>query len=165
MATPNVIIPLMEGMVSTMPTTGAQAASEWVKACKSLMRLTANRDQTDWEFEASADVDETANVILSAVGTVYAILIGTNSADSERDWFIITDATSNTFDGTAALDNTDLYAYQLPAAGTDGTEELHGQVFYNGLPMATGICLGADGRDGTNPAADDIRAWILYRTA
>lgn len=166
MATPNVIIPVMEGMISTMPTTAGQAASEWVKAVKSLLRLTRNRDLTDWEFVASADVDESANVILAAVGTVYSVLVGTNSADAEVDWFVITNATSNTFDGTAALDNTDLVAYALPAAATDGTEEVHVALWEpSGLPMATGICLGADGQDGTNPATDDIRAWILYRTA
>lgn len=165
MATPNVIIPMMEGMVSTMATTASQAAAEWVKACKSLLRMTRNRDLTDWEFVASADVDETGNAILAAVGTVYAVLIGTNSADAEVDWFVVTNATSNTFDGTAALDNTDFVAYALPAAATDGTEEVHGLIFYNGLPCSTGITVAADGQDGTNPATDDVRCWILYRTA
>lgn len=164
MATPTVIIPMLEGMVSTMASTATQAAGEWIKDVKSLLYLTRNRDLTDWEFEASADVDETGNVVRSGASTVYAILWGTNSADAERDFAVLSDATSNTLDGTAALDNDDIDVYQLPAAATDGTEEVHGRVFLNGVPCPTGITLAADGRDGTNPAADDVRAWIVYRT-
>jgi hypothetical protein len=26
------------------------------------------------------------------------------------------------------------------------------------------MCIGADGQDGTDPATDDLRAWVLYRT-
>lgn len=163
MAAPNIVIPAIEGLVSTMPTNAPQAVSEWIKDVKSLLRLTSLRDQTDWTFVASADIDETANVILAAAGTVYALLIGTNSADSEADFVCLTNDTSNTFDGTAALDNTDVFVYQLPAVATDGTEEFSGFVFPNGIPCGTGISLGADGRDGTNPAVDDIRGWILYR--
>lgn len=162
---PSTLIPAIEGMISTMPTNAPQSVGEWIKDVKSLLRLTSLRDRTDWAFQASADVDESANVIIAAAATVYAVLVGTNSADAEADWFVITNATSNTFDGTAALDNTDFVAFALPIAGTDGTEEFHGMVFPQGLPCGTGISLGADGMDGTNPAADDIRAWILYREA
>lgn len=161
----NTLLPAIEGMVSTMPTNAPQAVGEWIKDVKSLMRLTSLRDQSDWAFECSTDVDESANVVRSGASTVYALLIGTNSADSEADIFCLTNATSNTFDGTAALDNTDRLAFNIPAAATDGTEEFWGFVFPNGIPCATGLCLGADGEDGTNPAADDIRAWVLYREA
>lgn len=162
---PNTLLPMIEGLVSTMPTNAPQAVGEWIKEVKSLLRLTAIRDQADWAFEASADVDQTGNAIRTGASTVYAVLVGTVSADAERDWFVITDAASNTFDGTAALDNDDLVAYELPAAGTAGTEEFHGMVFPQGVPCATGITVSADGRDGTDPAADDVRCWILYREA
>lgn len=166
MAAPDTLIPQIEGLLSTVPTTATQMVGEWLKDVKSLLRMTGNRDKDDWAFTMSADVDETGNVINSGAATVYAVLAGTNSADAEIDFFAITDDTSNTFDGTAALDNGDVVVYALPAAATDGTEELH-SVFFNpaGRPMASGIVLSADGQDGTNPAANDIRAWILYRTA
>lgn len=159
------LLPQIDGMIATMPTTAAQAVGKWLEQVKSQLRLTSVRDQTDWAFECSTDVDETGNAVRTGASTVYALLIGTNSADAERDIFCLTDAASNTFDGSAALDNDDLFTYQLPAAGTDGTEELHGHVFSQGIPCGTGITLSADGRDGTNPAADDVRAWILYREA
>jgi len=152
-------------MVSTMATTALQPVAEWIKDCKSLLRLTQNRDYTDWAFAASADIDETGNVVLAAAATLYAVLIGTVSADAELDWVCITNATSNTFDGTAALDNGDFIAFALPAAATAGTEEFHSLIIPEGLVMGTGLTTAADGQDGTNPATDDIRAWVLYRTA
>lgn len=161
----NTLLPAIEGLVSTMPTNAPQAVAEWIKDVKSLMRLTSLRDQSDWAFQASNDVDESANVIASAASTVYALLIGTVSADAEGDIFCLTNDTSNTFDGTAALDNGDRLAFNIPDAATAGTEEFHGFVFPSGIPCGTGVCLGADGEDGTNPATDDIRAWILYREA
>lgn len=161
----NTLLPAIEGMVSTMPTNAPQAVGEWIKDVKSLMRLTSLRDQSDWAFECSTDVDESANVVRSGASTVYALLIGTVSADAEGDIFVLTNDTSNTLDGTAALDNGDRLAYNIPDAATAGVEEFHGFVFPNGIPCDTGICLGADGEDGTNPAANDVRAWILYREA
>ena len=78
------------------------------------------------------------------------------------------DADSNTFDGTAALDNNDIIVIQPRAAATDGTPEYVGMVFVGGpdtlgFPLDTGLSIGADGNDGTNPAADDLRVWVLYR--
>ena len=159
------LIPEIEGMVSTMPTNAPQAVAEWIKDVKSLLRLTVNRDRSDWVFEASADVDESANVVRSGASTLYAVLFGTVSADAEIDWVCITDATSNTFDGTAALDNTDIAVLALPACATAGTEEFHSWLKPEGLIMGTGLTIGADGQDGTNPATNDIRAWVLYREA
>lgn len=160
---PNTLLPAIEGLVSTMPTNAPQAVAEWIKDVKSLLRLTSLRDQTDWAFEASADIDESANVIRSGASTVYALLIGTVSADAEADFVCLTNDTSNTYDGTAALDNVDVFVFNVPVAATAGTEEFHGFVFPNGIPCATGISLGADGLDGTNPATNDLRGWILYR--
>ena len=80
----------------------------------------------------------------------------------------IFDEDSNTFDGTAALSNTAIAVIQPRAAGTDGTPEYVGLALIGGpdtlgFPLDTGLSIGADGRDGTNPAADDIRVWTLYR--
>lgn len=162
---PNTLLPMIEGLVSTMPTNAPQSVAEWIKDVKSLLRLTQLRDQSDWAFEASPDVDESANVIRSGASTVYALLIGTVSADAEADFVCLTNDTSNTFDGTAALDNVDVFVFNVPAAATAGTEEFHGFVFPKGIPCGTGVSLGADGNDGTNPATNDLRAWILYREA
>lgn len=165
MPAPHVIIPLMEGLVSTMPTNASQRVATWVELCKAIMRQQALRENTDWEFAVSTDIDETGNVVRSGASTLYAGLIGTDSADAEVDWVVVTNATSNTLDGTAALDNTDFFVFELPAAATDGTEEFHSFVIPEGLVLGTGFTVAADGQDGANPAANDIRGWFLYRSA
>lgn len=169
MPAPHQIIPIMEGLISTMPTTASQVAGEWVNMCKSVMRMVVHRNLTNWNFMALSDIDQdgaaetNAAPLLTAV-ELYGALIATNSADAEADWVLFADADSDTFDGTAALDNDAVAVIQLPVAAVDGTEELHGVVWPAGLPLATGLTVSADGRDGTNPALDDIRGWILFRS-
>ena len=162
---PSTLIPTIEGMVSTMPTNAPQSVAEWIKDVKSLLRLTSLRDQSDWAFSAINDVDETADVIRSGASTVYALLIANVNADSETNFFCLSNATSNTFAGESLLDDDDVFAFQIPAAATSGTEEFHGFIFPAGILCGTGICLGADGRAGTSPGADEVRAWVLYREA
>lgn len=166
MPAPEVVIPLMEGMVGSIAN-GKETASLWVKMCKEIMLATTHKDQTDWSFGCSEDVDESANDIETG-GVLYGLLIGQNSADAENDVFaVVADADGTyTFDGTAAIDNTALFMYNLPAAATDNTEELHPFIFPMGIDISgtNHMCFGADGEDGTNPAANDIRAWYLIRT-
>mgnify|MGYP001566744775 FL=1 len=157
----------LDSLLSIVPSANSiqnQAVSEWIKACKKLMLSTSTlRSATDWNFVAQNDVDQTGDNILTGVGTFYAVLVSTNSADAEEDFFACTDAATNTFDGTAALDNTDFLVFNLDAAATDGTEEYHGVIWENGRALATGLTVAADGEDGTDPALDDIRCWTLYR--
>ena len=170
MPSPSALIPVMEGMVSTQAT-GARGRMEpalWVEMMKLLLRATGARDETDFEFALADDVDQTANVISAAATFILGVLVEQDASDAERDWVVATDADSNTFDGTAALDNDDVILIQPRATGTDGTPEYVGVAIVGGpdtlgFPLDTGLSLGADGRDGADPAADDIRAWILYR--
>ena len=170
MPSPQAIIPVLEGMVSTQATGagGRQEVGLWVEMCKALLRAPGIREETDIQFVLADDVDETANVIDAGATHVLAVLVETDSADAERDWVAITDADSNTFDGTLALDNDDIIVIQPRAAATDGTPEYVGMVFVGGpdtlgFPLDIGLSIGADGRDGTNPAVDDLRVWVLYR--
>jgi hypothetical protein len=163
MPAPHVIFPVLEGIVGSL--SGAtQPVALWVKQMKEIMLCGTNKDQTDWELATSEDVDQSVNVISASAVDVYGVLISTNSADAEADWFVMTDTAAGDFDGTAALDNDDLWVFQIPAAATDGTEEFHPFTFPKGINFPAGLDLGADGRDGTNPAADDIRAWVIYRS-
>ncbi len=163
MPAPHLIIPRMEGFVSTQTGVQRQGVQLWVEAMKAIMSASSLRDQTNWNFDGSADVDESANNALNGAGTLYGVLISTDSADTEIDFVCINDNTSNTFDGTAALDNEDIWTTALPAAATDGTREYHGFTMPTGIAFATGITIGADGVDGTNPATNDLHAWLVYR--
>ena len=170
MPSPQAILPVLEGMVSTQAT-GARGRMEpalWVETMKLLLRATGGRDETDFEFALADDVDESANVVSAAATFVFGALIEQDASDAERDFVAIFDEDSNTFDGTAALSNTAIAVIQPRAAGTDGTPEYVGLALIGGpdtlgFPLDTGLSIGADGRDGTNPAADDIRVWTLYR--
>ena len=164
MPAPEVVIPHLEGTVGQIAG-GKESAALWVKQMKEIMLLTVHKDQTDWSFGVSEDVDESANDIETG-GVLYGLLIGTNSADAELDFFAVVDDADGTytFDGTAALDNTVNYVTTLPAAATDGTEELHPFTFPEGISFTNHMVFGADGQDGTNPATSDIRAWYLIRT-
>lgn len=169
MASPHQIIPMMEGMVSTMSTIGSQVAGDWVRMMKQVMHRVSIRDETDWEFMALSDIDEDGAAETNAAPLIsctmlYGALIGTNSADAELDWVQFADADTDTFAGGSALDNDVLAILELPAAATDGTEELHAAIWPGGLICATGLTVSADGQDGTNPAADDIRGWVVFRT-
>lgn len=170
MPSPQAILPVLEGMVSTQATGagGRQEVGLWVELMKALLRAPGIRDETDLQFVLADDVDQTGNVIDAGATHILGILVETDSADAERDWVAITDADSNTFDGTAALDNDDVILIQPRAAGTDGTPEYVGMVFVGGpdtlgFPLDTGLTISADGRDGADPAADDLRVWVLYR--
>ena len=166
MPSPSAIFPVLEGLVGTTATgsAGGQEIGAWVRMCKvALTEIQAFRDATGFLFVLADDVDQTANVI-DAAGTFFnAILIEQDASDAERDWVVVTDADSNTFDGTAALDNDDILAYQPAATATNDTPEYAGIVVVPQIVLGTGLSVGADGRDGADPAADDIRCWILYR--
>jgi len=160
---------MMEGMVSTMSTIGSQVAGDWVRMMKQVMHRVSLRDETDWEFMALSDIDEdgaaeTNAAPLITATAIYGLLIGTNSADAELDWVAVFDADTTTFAGESALANTCAAVLELPAVATDGTEELSAAIWPGGLPLATGLTICADGEDGTGPAADDIRGWVLFRT-
>jgi len=158
-----VVIPQLEGFVGSLTGVEQRDGAAFVEMCKYIMRQETLRNATDWNFTGSADVDESANNVLNGAGTLFGVLIGTDSADAELDLVVINDNTSNTLDGTAALDNEDIFATILPAAATDGTREYHPYLFPEGIAYATGITIGADGDDGTNPAANDIHAYLVYR--
>ena len=165
---PHELFPLMEGLIGTMlagsTKVATQAVSEWVSECKRIMLLHGNRDLTDWEFLAVPDVDQTA-VDIATGARLYGLLIGQLSADASPDVVVVTDDA----DGTLAVAAADAISvatlqYTVPAAGTDLTEEYWPVNYPAGVSFATHMCIGADGQDSTNPATDDIRAWVLYRT-
>ena len=159
------IWPNLEGIVSQQSGT-SQRVAMWVELCKAVMRSDVLKSKDDWAFTSSTDVDQTGNDVETGA-RLYGLLVATNSADAETD-FIVADDDSDgtvTLDGTAALVNTVQFAYNIPAAATDGVEEFHPFVFPEGLPFTDHMVFAADGRDGTDPATDDIRVWALYRTA
>ena len=168
MATPAAIFPVLEGLAGVVPATGTQVVGEWIANLKQVLRSSPHRTYTDYAFQALSDIDEdgaveTNTAPLTTATSVYGLLLGTVATDAERDWVVVADADTLTFDGTAALANTVMAALQLAAAGT-GLESFEAVVWPNGIPLATGLTIAADGRDGANPAANDIRGWVLYRS-
>lgn len=157
------VFPLMETLNSLAGTT--QRVAAWTEAAKKLMLSDALKGYSDWEFVSSVDIDESANNIRSGVGTFYGCVIAYNAATAGGDLLCVTNDTSNTFSGAAALDAGDFLAYSLPAAATEDTEEFHTILIPSGFYFDTGLTVGADAQGGTNPGTDDVRGWFLYRTA
>lgn len=157
------VIQTMEGAMSSIASMDEPVAI-WLKNMKEVMLQHSLKDETDWVFTAGEDVDQDTLAILAAACDVYGLVIGSVSADAERDWFVMTDIAAGDFDGTAALDNDDLWIYQIPACATAGSEEFWPHVFPKGINFPAGLDVLADGRDGTNPAANDIRCWVVYRS-
>lgn len=164
MPAPHVLFPNIEGVLGSIAETN-QAVADWIRMAKITMLSASNRSQTDWQFTGSVDIDETGNAVRSAASTLYGFVIAYNAATAAGDLLAITNATSNTFDGSAALDATDLLVINLPAATTEGTEEFHCVMIPEGKVMGTGLTVAADAQGGTNPADDDVRGWFLYREA
>ena len=168
MATPSAIYPVLEGLAGVVPATGTQVVGEWTAALKQILRAWPHRTYTDYALIALSDIDEdgsaeTNAAPLTTATSVYGLLVGTVSTDSERDWVVVADADSITFAGESAYANTVMAALQLAAAGT-GLESFEGMIWPDGIPLATGLSICADGRDGTGPAANDIRGWVLFRS-
>lgn len=170
MSAPEVVIPLMEGHLGALANS-KQNVALFVKMMKLIMLSDSNRTQTDWTFTAIEDIDETSAATATAPesgATLYGILVGQKSADTSEDYLAICDDADGTIAAFAAGDTrvTDVPGIQirLMPATTDLTEEYWPYVFPAGIPFAAYMSFVADGEDGTNPATDDIRAWVLYRT-
>lgn len=165
MAFPHELIPRLEGLAGIIAARSPAAVDSqeiitWVEMCKQVMRQEAVRGLSTWEFTRSTDVDESANQIITNACTVYAVLIESNAAAADR--VSLTNATSNTYDDTAALDAGDLLVLHANSSGTEATERWTGYVFPSGVTFDTALSVGADGIGGTNPAADDIDLFVLY---
>ncbi len=169
MSTPHEILPRMEGILGTVPNADQAAAGLVVKLAREIMLNAANKDQTDWEFRAISDIDEsvtTSDNSFESGARLYVLLIGQASADASADVVTVTDDADGAVTVAADSDvvSVPVLAYKVPVAATDGTEELWPLVFPKGVAFTNYMSFGADGADGTNPATDDLRGWVLYRT-
>jgi len=161
----SVVIPQLEGVVSTVPSNATQTAMLWVDMCKQIMRQDGLRDKTDWAFTVSDDPDATANDVEDGA-VLYGALIDQASSDASQDSVVFT----NDADGTLAVAIADQCSvptllYKVPAAGTDGTSEYWPLLFPKGIAFANHMCFGADGEDGTDADTGDLRGYLLYRTS
>ena len=160
---------VIDGLVGTMAISAkaGQKVAAFCQTCKDIVRMSGNRNVTDWKFQGLSDIDqdgsaETGATDLIAATYVYALLVGSVGDDAEIDWVALYDADSATFDGTAALSNSVFGVKAIPLGTT--VEDYHvAFVDHAGFALATGLTVAADGQDGTNPATDDMRGWILYR--
>ena len=189
MATPQQIIPKLEGMVGYMigsadggSVQGNSIVTEWVKLVKLLLEGPNFRYLTDFEFVLSDDVDSTGVVIDTSATHFIAGLIETAGAftTDATGWVGWSDADSDTVDFSGADDNDimlKVHTGSVAATGvseftpvicmagiggsTDGTTTTYSDA---GISLAIGLTVAADGDDGTEIAADAVRVWTLYRT-
>jgi hypothetical protein len=172
MPLPETLIPTMEGTVGSLAG-GKQPISTWLQACKAVMKSGRNRNNDHWEFSSFLDIDETSAAptasSIAAGATIYGLLIGQNSSDASEDILAICEDGDGAIAAFSAADtivaNTNKIVIQIPAAAVDGTEDLTAYLFFPGITFTTFAAIVADGYDGTNPAADDIRVWVLYTSA
>jgi len=162
MPAPYTLFPEIEGTIGSLAG-GEQSVALWVKMIKEVMLSAGNKDQTDWQFTYDASVVEAASVISATAVDVYGILISNINADGEQKFFVMTDTAAGAFAGEAALDNDDMWVYQVPAVATVGVAEYWPHIFPKGINFPAGLDLAADGRDGTAMVAADIKAWVVYR--
>jgi len=169
MPTPHALFPFIEGTLGSIPSTQIQTQqfTDWYRYVRQVMLSADLRTKTDWEFFHVASVLPAGSIVGAAdlgANIVYGLLVSTNSADAERDQFFLGEAAAAAaFSGVAVPANTAVFMYQIPAAATAGTREWHPFVFPQGIPCAAGPEVAADGRDGTDPAANAISVWVLLR--
>jgi len=166
MPAPYEVFPRLAGIVGSVAGAG-QCVADWLQMCRMIMHSASNKDKTDWQIYYGYIVPAGgAGMIEALTSTVYAMLVGNVSANAELDWIVIDDDAGGgaTFDGTAGLVNTVKAVHQIPACAVAGVEEFQAFVYPLGLVVTTDLLIMADGRDGTDTGATDVRVWLLYRT-
>ena len=184
MATPQQIIPKLEGMVGYMTGSadggsiqGSTVVTEWVRMLKALLEGPDFRYLTDLEFLLLDDVDTTGENISDATHVIAALIeMVTTIATDGAGWITFEDAQSITFAGTAALNNAVVAVVHVSDVTTTGTSEFTPAIWLAGkadggaysttgldLPN-TGLCVSGDGNDAGAFAANACRVFVLYRT-
>ena len=188
MATPQQIIPKLEGMVGYMTGSadggsiqGSTAVTEWVRLVKHLLEGPAFRYLTDLQFILSADVDDTGEVIDTSATHLIACLgemVSTIATDT-AGWFGYTDGDSDTIEiGAAALPDDIACLIHVQDVNTTGTSEFYPAIFLaggagtagaatyglTGITLDTGLTVWCDGDGGADVATDGFRVWTLFRT-
>ena len=189
MATPEQIIPKLEGMVGFQigsadggSTQGNAIVTEWVRLVKELLKGPSFRYLTDLQFGLSDDVDSTGVVISTSATHLIAGLIETAGAFTTdgTGWVGWSDADSDTVDFSGADDNDIMLKVHAGSVATSGVSEFTPVILMagiggstdgttttysdTGISLAVGLTVAADGDDGTEIAADAVRVWTLYRT-
>jgi len=169
MPAPHQVFPLIEGTLGSIPSTQVQSQrlSDWYRAVRQIMLSSDLRTQVDWDLYYVASAVPAGVLVAPAdlgANIVYALLVSTDSADAERDHLALGEgAAAVAYSGAAVPANTVMALIQLPAAAAAGTREWFGYVFPSGIACAAGPEMAADGRDGADPAANAITAFVLLR--
>jgi hypothetical protein len=175
-----VVIPQLEGYVSTLVNTGVTPATaagintlmfepvyEWILEMKRIMRQPGNRDLTDWAIAADQSVvnASASGLLYTGASTLYGLLWG--SIDAAEGTVMVTyDHAAKTIDWPGAAPDILMRTmiWRGVVAGV-GNREYVAQAFPMGIPFATAISCSADGTGGTAPAANDVSVLAVYRTA
>jgi len=158
---------------------GNQSVSDWVTLVKALLKTSSFRYLDDLEFRLLPDVDTTGETGADDATDVIAILVEmlTTIATDTAGWIHLDDADTNTFVGTAALDNSTIAVIKVVDVTTTGVSEFYPVIFFagatsvtantyrrTGIPLTTGLVVSGDGVDAGAFATDACRVWVLYRT-
>ena len=190
--TPEQILPLIEGSVGYMlgsaNATGSAAAqghtivTTWLEMIKVLLKSPNFRYLDDLQWTCSDDVDQSAEVVSASATHFIAGLIevmGAFTTDG-TGWVGWTDADTDTVDYSTTLGNDQMLLLHVGSVATAGQSEFASVIYpagiggstdgttttYSdaGLSLSIGLCVSADGDDGTDIATDAVRIWTLFRT-
>ena len=171
MPAPFEVIASLEGLAATFTHASGnlpQAVSDWVEACKTVMRNAVDRNKTDWDFvSTSIDLDETEEEIDTGAVTLYGVLgiVKAEAQDVIFSWYNVATGTNPTVASTDLNDGGQLSgSFVVPSASASITAA-RGIVIPGGQVLSAGLKIAASERDeGTAIAADSCQAFVLWRT-
>ncbi len=186
--TPEQIIPKIEGLLGYMlgsadggSIQGNQIVADWVTMVKALLSTSNFRYLTDLEFKPFLDLDEGAtgadDEANEATHFIAALveMTSTIATDSEgRVFFADSDALTVGTANPLVLTDDHFLMITLNNVTTTGVSQFYpilnwagnsddGTYSTQGINLATGLAAGCGGQSGGVPAANAVRAWILYR--
>ena len=177
--TPNQLIPILEGLVSTGLRGGAnlagrQAISVWLECMKVIMRQSFHRSATDWNIAADEDVVAAALDVVAAGGTVFGALwdyiydVATDNiivaiANVTHTLTVTEDVGVSAEGGTA---ETGAYiSFVLPNAVDTATPQFFGALFPQGLVFTESLFTSAIGDETAVVTTNDVRCFMIYRVS
>ena len=182
------VIPIMESTIGAL-VDGTQGVADWVEMMKLSANNSRDRDSELWTFLVLTDVDETAEILVTALGggdqgsvtrqivdiLVYGLLIRANTGETGDGVVVHVAAEDADFTFTSILldwdldgSNTGRIAFDCPAS--DGTSiSYQGYAIPGGLRITTDagvdgadeIYCGADDNEGNNPTAGGVDVYIF----
>jgi hypothetical protein len=175
MATPNQLMPRLEGLVGTGLRAGRapQRVILWLHLMREIMFSQSLRDASDWAIGVVVDTVNADTEIDGSGGTVYGVLVDSIFDVTDEDLFVVVsdsggsatfDATSVDLGATVFGPDDGMAILRLPDATGTTDAEFGTWLDPTGQVMANDIHAAADGQEGTAPTTLDVRTYVIYRS-